>query len=695
MSRWLSQVNNLLESLDDQVEHVAEDGVPNVVHTVSARAKQFLTASNNTPSEESDESSSYQHVSAADQNVFSADSGESDEESEEEDEESSVEEDELEEESVGDMVPSSRAVQELPPAQVTSTSTTNSDDHLPSMSTITNEAAMEEDQNLSPASEASSDEQQQRETSPTAEPPSLPRTTSSAPMVAAQELQQANKKWSLKLESLKSQHDAERKALEQKQDKLEAQLASTKKELAAVSRELDQAADIVKQERKAAAEEREDLLVEQEEDLQQLKDEYEDKLTALRKQMKEQADHYEEKLSSQEEDFQAEGGNLASDLTKLRDREKLARSEVESLQETLAELQDGKRDLEQELRTAKSRAQEAEDRATTAEKASAAVEERLDVMQSSHQKQLQQRQLREAELERAVAELSQKVASAPISAAPPAATSARPSDEFKEMYEVAAEELVTVRTEAEEFKQRCFRLQDELTSLSEDHATQFQAYQGKLREYELQLQTLQVERVSAHKSSDEQTRMQQLSVELEEARKEVTTLSDQLVRQKGLTETTKSEVLALNGRLQVATARAEAAERMAHKDSGASADLEVGTATRRRRVKGGRARFGQLPTRSIRHSVGLRFGNSPFQQQVGATLDALDTWLLETGHLMRNEPLARLALAMYIVILHLWCFGLIAYHTVQSERTDFSALGDRSRIPRIHHPGSSIITDHP
>jgi hypothetical protein len=211
-----------------------------------------------------------------------------------------------------------------------------------------------------------------------------------------------------------------------------------------------------------------------------------------------------------------------------------------------------------------------------------------------------------------------------------------------------------------------------------------------------------------------------LQKEVERANKKVSAVTDQLLRQQGLAESAKSEVLALKGRLQVALARAEAAEQrqqqqqqQQHMQQGD--DLEGGGGSggdgylRRRRVKGGvgamggigrgsHRSFGQLSTRNIRSSIGLRSASSSWQRLVGDTLDGLDAWLMETGHILRQEPLARLALVVYLTVLHLWCFGLIAYHTIQSERTGFETLADRSRIPHIHHnhhPSGVAVTAGP
>jgi hypothetical protein len=149
------------------------------------------------------------------------------------------------------------------------------------------------------------------------------------------------------------------------------------------------------------------------------------------------------------------------------------------------------------------------------------------------------------------------------------------------------------------------------------------------------------------------------------------------MRQQGAIESFKSEILALKGRLQSANARADTAEMQI------SADFESGSdggpygptpSKMRRRIKGGR--FGRSTAyRSMRLGLGVRGAPAgSLREKVGSTIDAFDSWMLDTGDVLKNEPLARAAFAAYLAILHVWCFALVAFHTIQSEHADLGEL---------------------
>ena len=71
--------------------------------------------------------------------------------------------------------------------------------------------------------------------------------------------------------------------------------------------------------------------------------------------------------------------------------------------------------------------------------------------------------------------------------------------------------------------------------------------------------------------------------------------------------------------------------------------------------------------------------NNPFMDQFAMTLDALDSWMLETGSFFRHEPLARLAFMLYLIILHLWSFALVMFHMAEEPHADFGSLDTNPR----------------
>jgi hypothetical protein len=176
---------------------------------------------------------------------------------------------------------------------------------------------------------------------------------------------------------------------------------------------------------------------------------------------------------------------------------------------------------------------------------------------------------------------------------------------------------------------------------------------------------------------------------LQTSKREISKLSEQLLRHQRLTETSKSEILALKGRLQAATSRAVEAEKslqatqslsLGNVSTGRMYEMEGGgprPTTMRRRVKGdARGR-----SRTIRSALRMSPGRTshPIMEQVALTLDALDNWMVETGSFLRHEPLARLGFLCYLFTLHLWSFVLVAFHTTEQPHGDFGSMDNNPR----------------
>jgi len=189
------------------------------------------------------------------------------------------------------------------------------------------------------------------------------------------------------------------------------------------------------------------------------------------------------------------------------------------------------------------------------------------------------------------------------------------------------------------------------------------------------------EREGSSSGGESEARLRQALRDSQEAN---ASLSDELLRQQGVTEATKAEILALKGRLQAANARAEAAEQQALASDNRLLEMEGGSTSwsaskMRRRVKGsGRAdatgRPLHLSSRTARSALGLRVVHGSAMEQVALTLDAMDGFMMDAVDIMRQEPLARVGAVLYLSIVHLWCFGLVFFHTVQSERGDLGTI---------------------
>lgn len=204
-----------------------------------------------------------------------------------------------------------------------------------------------------------------------------------------------------------------------------------------------------------------------------------------------------------------------------------------------------------------------------------------------------------------------------------------------------------------------------------------------------------------HKQPNDQSIRRLSQKELEGANQEIAKLSDQLLRHQGLAENAKSEILALKGRLQVANNRAEEAEKAQYaysqnsinsRSARGAHDVESGSGSgnnatshafyARRRVKGG-----SRHVRSIRSALpcfGSGRGTNGAIDQIALTVDAIDSWMVDTGYFMRHEPFARLGLLLYLTVLHLWSFALVVFHTTEVEHGDFGSMDSNPRHWREH-----------
>ena len=71
-------------------------------------------------------------------------------------------------------------------------------------------------------------------------------------------------------------------------------------------------------------------------------------------------------------------------------------------------------------------------------------------------------------------------------------------------------------------------------------------------------------------------------------------------------------------------------------------------------------------------------------EQLAITIDAIDSWMVDTGSFMRHEPFARLGLLLYLMVLHLWSFALVVFHTTEVEHGDFGSMDSSPRHWREH-----------
>ena len=503
----------------------------------------------------------------------------------------------------------------------------------------------------------------------------------------------------------KQQVLAEMRQLKKQVYNLQQELAAANKEIKAQQKELDSAATIVERERQDLKEEKEDMREDHEEEVAAMRQEYDETIVNLKANHKQELKDMRQQLSQEKAERQQEGGDLSQDLADALERERGALQQVAALQTDKSALESRVQKLEMQQETLQENLEGALAAQETATQRQQAAEVALDDVQEQHKRQMKQRQVREAELEKTIADLGtaltatqQQDAPASIPTTPASLMSPMPpfpndvndineADDFKKKYEEKNEEAETLRGQLILESQRCEALRRELDEMNQERAQEVSTAQERQRYYDKKLeeQSAIIARLeSTFRDKDGNTSdatngdqkgsvlVQKLQRQLEETKSQVSTLSEQLLRQQGNADTHKSEILTLKGRLQAANARAEEAEKTVFQapasTAGSAYESEGGYSSgykTRRRVKGGgRGRSG-VTIRSIR--TALNMGPGSGMEALGKTVEALDLWMIDTGHILRHEPLARLAFFVYFSILHLWCFCLVVFHTSSYE----------------------------
>jgi hypothetical protein len=553
--------------------------------------------------------------------------------------------------------------------------------------------------------------------------------------------------------------ESKNKKLLQKVNQLEEKLQLSEVEIEAQAKELNRAGKELEQIRSQAKLEQEELMDEHDEELDDIQKEHQSALDNMRQEYEKTVAEWKEQYESEQARRQQEGGDWTNELEEAIQREKDAlkrlhevdteRANVQSKYENLLSQHES---LQQELDTERLSIKAANEREREAHNT-------LDETLVQHSKQILQRQRREAELEQQVLELggaltlaqqqqqqqqqrqqqqqqwlgaSQHQQSGTSAndkssfAVPHAVTLAElDSLSFKEKWEQTMEELDSMSVQLTIEIQRRETLQREVQDIAQERAEEVSLHQAQQHKFDQKvadfeatimllqsnLRTLQQQSVTTMTSIGAETdKNVQLydSHELEMSKREIRGLSEQLLRHQGLVENAKTEILALKGRLQAATVRAEEAENTlfsqsssytvtnsrTSSSSGRAMDMESGgdmgissnVSTIRRRVKGGNRGRNGVGVPSIRSALNLGSirGSNPALDQVAITIDAIDAWMVDMGSFLRHEPLARFGFLLYLVTIHAYCTAVVVFHTTEIEHGDFGSLDSNPRHWREH-----------
>ncbi|GAX26587.1 hypothetical protein FisN_21Lh052 [Fistulifera solaris] len=495
-------------------------------------------------------------------------------------------------------------------------------------------------------------------------------------------------------------------ALEKSNAELKDELEHARAELTAQHEELQLAADRMEKDRIRNKEDREELLEEQEEELQQQKEDYDHRLAEQKQYYEKELREMRKRLQQEEHKRLEEGGDWTKELEEALQRERDALNELVSVKSEKQQLESKVATLDSQRESLQAKVMSLKESLRNTTERERIAEEKLDKEMNQHKRQLGQQREREEQLERTVAELS-----AALTSAQQQATSSTPPSvdhgfvAYKERYQNAMEEMEAMKSQLSHVTQQNQILQLELQSMSRERTADAEVMQTRQRKHdehahELLRQVAHLEATLRSLSNDQNTtefngslsspapqqQVERLVRELEQAQRKLAFSTGQIVELKGLSDSAKAEVLALKGRLQSAMERAEMAENaLASQSSSTSRACDMGeasyanTRTVRRRVRSGRGRFSHLSTRSMFSVLGMHVTRGSIGEQISTTIDAIDNWMLETGNILRHEPLARLGFAIYFALVHLWCLGLVFFHTVQSERADLGSLTNHKK----------------
>ena len=460
---------------------------------------------------------------------------------------------------------------------------------------------------------------------------------------------------------------------------LHQQLQAAETELQAQRQELERAAARMETDR---TQHKEKLATEKQKyanELKVLQQKHQEALREAQARADQQMEQLRAQLRAVEDKRMQEGGDWDKELRDSVEREKeisakfrCAEEEKETLLNQIAILQSQQESLGSRVESLSQTADNAMEREREAE-------QRLDEALTLHAKQISQRQAREAELERTIAELGLALVQARNQAAPKAENGDSGGSQGK--LQSAEHEIESLRNQLQYESQRASSLLVELEVLSRERTQEATTNHKQQRQYEREVSSLkekiaqmEAELVTFKGDPESGVRRGGSFKEDPDTLRQIKQLSEEVLRQREKITNSSSELSALKSRLQLATERAIKAEAALETaqfgNSDGVQDVEIGPSMRRRR----RGRSPKPETiRSALQLDALAHNNSA--EQIGKALDGLDSFLLQSGKILRYQPVARLFFILYLIMIHLWTFFLIFVHAhgYETVHGDFGA----------------------
>lgn len=486
---------------------------------------------------------------------------------------------------------------------------------------------------------------------------------------------------------------------------LQDQLTAAHVEIEAQRGELDSAAQRLESNRLQQKQDSQNMTAKHAAELQQAQRALLETKTAAYEREQQLVAEMQQELRAMQVQLQQEGGDWHKELADAVQREQAAQlqlgvllNEKETFLSQIATLQSQQEGLGSRLESLTAAGDHAAQREREAEY-------RLDQALELHARQVNQRQLREAELERTVAELSAALAMATRSADDKATQQLNAMDNVGTSASFAATldsttknqspgdetgqdshcllELESLRSYLEQERQQSATLQNELAEMAQERAMEERDTQKRQLQHDRNVAELsaQIAELRAAVREAEQSASAATNAIAESAfeNRRVHSLSEEIVRLRDRHSSSQSEIAALRTRLQDALNRATIAEASAEtmypSGSGAvrgDSDMWQATLTSSdndddpepgvRRRGGGTIRRSHQRRKAENQETSMRaalsidnlpVGNTSSKQRIGKGLDILDSFLGESGKILRFNPMARLIFGK-----HCWCFLL-------------------------------------
>jgi len=464
--------------------------------------------------------------------------------------------------------------------------------------------------------------------------------------------------------------------------KLNADLDAAERELEAQRMELERAAMRMEKDRQRFKEEKQHMEWEQKEEMKRASEEHRLSTEVVAASHVEQLSCMDDRIKRAEVARVKEGGDMSMELTESAARERETLKKVLSLEEEKSTLISQVSSLNAQMSALHSRLNSVQQAAESSSEREREADDRLDAALSLHARQISQRQAREAELERTIADLGaalvvarQKEINQFNDSSKETGNESDDSDimTLKGKLTLAEDETEMFQAQLTLERQRSETLQNEFEEMSQERTHETSVWLARQKQHDRKISDLTL-RVSQLQSSlhhmqlegndyndqlpDEVTNSRPTATE-KELLKQISSLSEEVIKLRSKFEYSNSEVSALRNRLRSALENAE----KLNPSNDAINDIEMGInlyqrAKTRRRV-GKRA---AIATTSIRSVIRLEAERSGTSEKVGNFIDVVDNWAINTGSYFRSNALARATFLLYLTILHIWAFCLVLFH---------------------------------